>query len=64
MSCLAHGLSHLFSELGVEEGLRMGISLLNSLSEGDLEDIVSRREPSPKGHLGPRDPHCAVRQVG
>lgn len=44
VSCFAHGLSHLFSELGTEEGLRTGARILHSLSQVDLDEVVARGE--------------------
>lgn len=57
MSCFAHGLSHLFLELGREEGLRTGARILDCLSEADLDQVVGEAR-------GPHQSHDDLRIEG
>lgn len=54
MGCFAHGLSHLFSELGPEEGLRAGARILDCLSKADLDQVMAVAK-------GPHRPYADVR---
>ena len=63
-SCFAHGLAHLMSELGQEEGIRTAMGIIASMADGGVTDGWPERSPPANPRTRPREPRVSARPGG